>query len=61
MGLLRGAPAPGTELQLDATDDVLEALREFLDAFDLTADEFTWVRDEVPLDHLRLAVDSAGT
>lgn len=63
VGLLRyrGTPAPGTELHVDATDDFLEALREFLDAFDLTADELAWVRDDVPLDHLRLALDSAGT
>lgn len=62
VGLIRhrGTPALGTELHVDATDDFLEAIREFLDAFDLTADELAWVRDDVPLDHLRLAVDSAG-
>ena len=62
VGLLRhrGTPASGTELRVDATDDFLEAIREFLDAFDLTVDGLRWVRDDVPLDHLRLAVDSAG-
>jgi hypothetical protein len=57
LGLLRhvGTPTSGTELHADAGDDLLEALREFLDAFGLSADDLLWVREDVPLDHLRLA------
>jgi hypothetical protein len=61
LGLLRhcGNPSPGTELHADARDDFLDAIREFLDAFELSADDLAWVRQEVPLDHLRLAEDTA--
>ncbi|HSU15380.1 MAG TPA: hypothetical protein VLK66_14840 [Longimicrobium sp.] len=61
LGLVRhdGDPAPGTELHADAGDDVLDALREFLDAFDLSADDLLWVRDDVPQDHLRPAEKTA--
>ncbi|MFL5383540.1 MAG: hypothetical protein ACJ8GN_13565 [Longimicrobiaceae bacterium] len=57
VGLLRhhGNPSPGTELHVDAGERLLDAIREFLDAFDLHANDLTWVRSEVPLDHLRLA------
>jgi len=55
LGLLRhhGAPVPGTELHADGKDDLLEAIREFLDCSGLTADDLQWVRDDLPLDHLR--------
>jgi hypothetical protein len=57
IGLLQhgGAPVAGTELQADTEDDPLEVIREFLDCFGLTAHELVWVREEVPLDHLRPA------
>ncbi|MFL5539642.1 MAG: hypothetical protein ACJ8J0_11655 [Longimicrobiaceae bacterium] len=62
VGLLRhsGNPVAGTELHVDSEDDYLGAIREFLDAFELTTDALTWVRDEVPIDHLRLAEDAAN-
>ena len=62
IGLLQhlGAPVAGTELQADTEDDPLEAIREFLDCFGLTADELVWVREEVPLDHLRPAESARG-
>lgn len=62
IGLLQhlGAPVTGTELQADAQDDPLEVIREFLDCFGLTADELVWVREEVPLDHLRPAESAHG-
>jgi RNA polymerase sigma factor (sigma-70 family) len=55
LGLVRhrGNPSPGTELHTDASDDFVEALREFLDAFELNADSLIWVRREVPVEHLR--------
>jgi hypothetical protein len=61
VGLLRhrGSPSPGTELHSDSKDDLLEAIREFLDAFELNADDLVWVRSDVPLDHLRLTEDAA--
>ncbi len=61
VGLLRhqGSPAPGSELHADAKDDFLEAIREFLEAFELTSDDLSWVREEVPIDHLR-AAEQAG-
>ena len=57
VGLLRhaGNPAPGTELHVDAKDDVVDAIREFIETFGLTADELPWVREDVPMDHLRAA------
>jgi hypothetical protein len=60
LGLLRhrGSPSPGTELHADSKDDLLDAIREFLDAFELNADDLVWVRSDVPLDHLRLAEDT---
>lgn len=62
VGLMRhfGNPVAGTELHVDSEDDYLGAIREFLDAFELTADALTWVHDEVPVDHLRLAEDAAN-
>jgi hypothetical protein len=61
-GLLRyrGSPSRGTEVHADSTDDLLDALREFLDAFELSADDLVWVRQDVPLDHLRLAEKTAS-
>ncbi|HEX6748382.1 MAG TPA: hypothetical protein VF092_13885 [Longimicrobium sp.] len=57
LGLLRhvGDPSPGTEIHADADDNPLNALREFLDAFDLCADDLRWLRHDVPVDHLRAA------
>lgn len=57
VGLLRhqGDPGEGTEVHADAADDPLVALGEFLDAFDLSAEDLVWVRPDVPADHLRLA------
>jgi len=55
LGLLRhrGNPTPGTEIHTDADDDAVEALREFLDAFELTADSLIWTRPGVRLPELR--------
>jgi hypothetical protein len=57
LGLLRhaGDPAPGTEIHVDRSEDYVAALREFLDAFDLSAGDLTWMREDVPAEHLRLA------
>jgi hypothetical protein len=62
VGLLRhrGSPAPGAELYVDAGDDYLEAIREFFDCFGLTSGSLDWVREDVPLDHLRLAESARG-
>lgn len=56
LGLLRhrGSPARGTEVHTDSEDDFVEALREFIDAFELGADDLVWARPEVPLSSLRL-------
>jgi hypothetical protein len=61
LGLLRyhGSPVQGTELYADSKDDLLDAIREFLDAFELTVDDLAWVRQDVPLDHLRPAEEAA--
>jgi hypothetical protein len=56
----RGNPSPGTEIHTDAQDDLLDAIREFLDAFNLTADDLAWVRGDLPIEHLHLAEDSIG-
>jgi len=62
LGLLRyrGHPSPGTELHADSKDDLLDGIREFLDAFELTADDLLWVRQDIPLDHLRPAEEAAS-
>lgn len=59
LGLLRhvGDPGPGTEIHADAADDLVCALREFLDAFDLSVEDLSWMQDGVPAEHLRLAED----
>ena len=63
VGLMRhrGNPVAGTELHADSRDDFLEAIREFLDAFELSADDLVWIRDDVPIDHLRLAEDRVAS
>jgi hypothetical protein len=55
LGLLRhrGAPVQGTEIHADRADNSLDAIREFLDGFGLSADDLLWVREDVPLDNLR--------
>ena len=62
LGLLRhvGDPGPGTEVYADAADDFVSALREFLDAFDLSIEDLSWMRDEIPAEHLRLAEERSG-
>jgi hypothetical protein len=61
LGLLRhrGAPRPGTEIHADAHDDFAAALREFLDAFDLSVDDLTWMHDDVSAEDLRPAEERA--
>lgn len=61
LGLLRhvGNPASGTEVHADTADDFVSALREFLDAFDLSAEDLSWMRDESAAEHLRLAEKGA--
>jgi hypothetical protein len=61
LGLVRhvGDPGSGTEIHADAADDLVSALREFLDAFDLSVEDLSWMRDEIPAEHLRLAEDRA--
>ncbi|HEU4562415.1 MAG TPA: hypothetical protein VFS20_31585 [Longimicrobium sp.] len=44
----------------DAADDFVSALREFLDAFDLSIEDLSWMRDEIPAEHLRLADERSG-
>jgi hypothetical protein len=57
LGLVRhlGDPGPGTEVHADTADDFVSALREFLDAFDLSVEDLSWMRDEIAAEHLRLA------
>ena len=61
LGLLRhvGSPDPGTEVHADAGDDFVSALREFLDAFDLSVEDLSWMRDEIPVEDLRLTAQGA--
>jgi hypothetical protein len=61
LGLLRhvGSPDPGTEVHADASDDFVSALREFLDAFDLSVEDLSWMRDEIPVEDLRLTAQRA--
>jgi len=57
LGLLRhlGDPGPGTQVYADSGDDFVGALREFLDAFDLSVEDLSWMRDEISARQLRLA------
>ena len=61
LGLLRhvGNPGSGTEVHADASDDFVSALREFLDAFDLSVEDLLWMREEIPAEQLRLAEEGA--
>jgi hypothetical protein len=61
LGLLRhlGDPGSGTEVHADTADDFVSALREFLDAFDLSVEDLSWMRDEIAAEHLRLAEKGA--
>jgi hypothetical protein len=61
LGLLRhvGDPGRGTEVYADAADDFVSALREFLDAFDLSVEDLSWMRDEIPAENLRPAEERA--
>jgi len=58
LGLLRhvGSPDPGTEVHVELDDDFVSALREFLDAFDLSVEDLSWTRDEIPVEDLRLTI-----
>jgi hypothetical protein len=61
LGVLRhvGSPDPGTEVHADAGDDFVSALREFLDAFDLSVEDLSWMRDEIRAEDLRLTAQGA--
>jgi hypothetical protein len=61
LGLRRhaGSPDSGTEVHADMADDFVSALREFLDAFDLSVEDLSWRRDEISVEHLRLAEERA--
>lgn len=61
LGLLRhaGSPDSGTEIHADAADDFVSALREFFEAFDLSVEDLSWMRDDIPAEHLRLAAEKA--
>jgi hypothetical protein len=61
LGLLRhvGSPDPGTEVHVELDDDFVSALREFLDAFDLSVEDLSWMRDEIRVEDLRLAAQGA--
>jgi hypothetical protein len=61
LGLLRHvhSPDPGTEVHADAGDDFVGALREFLDAFDLSVEDLSWMRDEIAVEDLRLTAQGA--
>lgn len=61
LGLLRhvGSADSGTEVHADASDDFVNALREFLDAFDLSVEDLSWMRDEIPVEDLRLTTQGA--
>jgi hypothetical protein len=61
LGLLRhaGALSPGTEVYADAGDDFVSALREVLDAFDLSVEDLSWMRDEIRVEDLRLTPQGA--
>jgi hypothetical protein len=43
----------------DAGDDFVSALREFLDAFDLSVEDLSWMRDELSVEDLRLMAQGA--
>jgi hypothetical protein len=49
VGILRhvGAPYQGTEVYADAHDDVHDAVRELLQALELSEDVVTWLREAV--------------
>jgi hypothetical protein len=61
VGLVRhaGSPSPGTEVHVELDDDFVSALREFLDAFDLSVEDLTWMRDEISVENLRLTAQGA--
>lgn len=61
VGLVRhaGTPGPGTEVHVELDDDFVGALREFLDAFDLSVEDLSWMRDEIPAEDLRLTARRA--
>jgi hypothetical protein len=54
-----GTPSPGTEVHVELKDDFVSALREFLDAFDLSVEDLSWTRDEIPVEDLRPTTQGA--
>ena len=50
-----GESRPGTEVHAAANDEFVPALREFLDAFDLSAQDLSWMRDDIRAEKHRLA------
>lgn len=48
----------GTEVHADTADEFVSALREFLDSFDLSVEDLSWMRDDAA-EHLRLAEKGA--
>jgi hypothetical protein len=61
VGLVRhaGTRKPGMEVHVELNDDFVSALREFLDAFDLSVEDLSWTRDEISVDDLRLTAQGA--
>jgi hypothetical protein len=61
VGLVRhvGARDPGTEVHVEMDDDFVSALREFLDAFDLSVEDLSWMREEIAAEDLRLTAQGA--
>jgi hypothetical protein len=61
LGLTRHVHSPdsGTEVHVDASDDFVSALREFLDAYNFSVDDLSWMRDEIPAEDLRLTTQGA--
>jgi len=49
LGLVRqrSGSRSGTELNADSADRFMDALTEFLDAFDLSVQDLSWIRDDL--------------
>jgi|SRR4051812_43283062 hypothetical protein len=61
VGLMRhqSNPGSGTEIHADAGDDFVDTLREFLDAFDLSVEDLSWIHRDVPAESLHGARERA--